>query len=172
MKNKNGKMSCSSIGCILVLALLGMVFFAVRSCSSHISEQARKANAVARQRSQHDDLSEPDSTVVDLMFRKSLRDYLHDPGSYTPGLLRHGAHPKGYAFIQEFKAKNALGAMIKQSAGLLAATNTGTIAWTFYTPEQTPALLREVMAFKAETDPKIKAFKESVEEAKKNISPQ
>jgi len=82
-------------------------------------------------------------------------------------MLRHGAHPQGYAFIQEFRAKNALGAMIKQSAGLLAETNTGEITWTFYTPEQTPALLREVMKFKAETDPQIKAFKESVEKAPK-----
>ena len=85
------------------------------------------------------------------MFSKALRNYLNDPDSYKPGLLRHGAHPQGYAFIQEFRAKNAFGAMIKQSAGLLAATNTGEIAWTFYTPDQTPALLREVMKFKAET---------------------
>ena len=166
MNNKTGKTHLGSIGCLVILVA---GFFAMRACVNDTrSALGRSKAAQTNQTSKASNpLAEPDPIIAETVMRKSLRDYLHDPDSYQPGLLRHGAHPQGYAFIQEFRAKNALGAMIKQSAGLLAATNTGEITWTFYTPEQTPALLREVMKFKAETDPKIKAFKESIEEAQK-----
>ena len=168
MKNKSGKVSIGGIGCLVILVA---GFFIMRACLNDTrSTLERSQNAQQTNEPSANSLAEPDPTVAETMFRKSLRDYLNDPDSYKPGMLRHGAHPQGYAFIQEFRAKNALGAMIKQSAGLLAATNSGEITWTFYTPEQTPALLREVMQLKAETDPEIKALKNSVDEAKLELS--
>lgn len=185
-------------GCLILAALIiGFLAFATHSCTSNFRQLREKSttttsvtldqpppkteaevattkeqlpNAATEKITAADPLAEPEPIIAEMMFRKSLRDYLNDPNSYTPGLLRHAAHPQGYAFIQEFRAKNAFGAMIKQSAGLLASTNSGTIAWTFYTPEQTPALIREILRFKAETDHQIKAFKDSVDEAKRDLS--
>ncbi len=177
MKNKSGKGSLGGIGCLVILVagfVFMLPFMSDFKAARERAKQAKPTPATTNQPpaqnqkpKQSDPLAEPEPIIAETMFRKALRDYLHDPESYKPGMLRHGAHPQGYAFIQEFRAKNALGAMIKQSAGLLASTNTGEITWTFYTPEQTDALIREVMKFKAETDPKIKAFKKSVEEAQK-----
>ena len=177
MKNKTGKTSLGSIGCLIILVA---GFFFMRSFTSDFkaarerAKQAKPTQATTNQPpaqepkpNQVNPLAETEPIIAETLFRDALRNYLNDPDSYKPGMLRHGAHPQGYAFIQEFRAKNAFGAMIKQTAGLLASTNTGKITWTFYTPEQTPDLLLEVMKFKAETDPKIKAFKESVEKAQK-----
>lgn len=157
---RNGGSGCG-IGCAIGgVLMLAIALLLAKSCAvtvdaaKHAQHDQAGQNTTKQQAtaaSASNSLSEPDPIIAELMFRKSLRNYLNDPDSYKPGLLRHGAHPQGYAFIQEFRAKNAFGAMIKQSAGLLAATNTGEIAWTFYTPDQTPGLLREVMKFKAET---------------------
>lgn len=142
-----------------------------RAKQNHTSPTDTNKTPATKQQPPQNPLSEPDPIIAETMFQRALRDYLHDPSSYKPGLLRHGAHPKGYAFIQEFRAKNAFGAVIKQSAGFLAATNTGEITWTFYDPEQTPALLREVMKFKAETDSTAETEK-FIRDAKSAPSPE
>ena len=158
---RSGGAGCG-IGCAIGgVLMLAIVLLLAKSCAVTLDAAAKHAqhdqagqnttNQQATAASARNSLSEPDPIIAELMFSKALRNYLNDPDSYKPGMLRHGAHPQGYAFIQEFRAKNAFGAMIKQAAGLLAATNTGEIAWTFYTPDQTPELLREVMKFKAET---------------------
>ena len=86
----------------------------------------------------------PDADLVAFMFRKALRDYMNDPSSYQPGSTRIGDHPDGFAYIHEYRGKNAFGATIKDMCGMLCKTNTGKYAWTFYNRDQLPELLKLV----------------------------
>lgn len=93
-------------------------------------------------------IEQPDKIIVELMFQKTLRKHLNDPDSYKPGVLKFSPHAKGYAYIHEFRAKNAFGGYVKQYAGLLASTNTGEIAWTFYPPDQISQFVTEILVHK------------------------
>ena len=133
--------------CFLGVILIAGVFF--WNFFSAIEEDrqerpGRPSGASARQDAQSSTLTAPPSEIVSMMLRNALRDYMNDPSSYQPGSTRVGDHPDGFAYVHEYRGKNALGATIKDMCGMLCKTNTGKYAWTFYNRDQLPELLKLV----------------------------
>jgi hypothetical protein len=181
--NKNS--SCLS-GCVLGVAIIvGVLAFYIKSCeSTHESNAERAKREVVKAHEQHEaektpeqreaeKTAKPPIEAVKWKFADAIREFLHDPSSYQPGIIREGPHENGYAYVQEFRAKNAFGAYIKQQAGFLIATNTGELAWTFYSPEALPTLIREVMRKQGEdfisTNSAAQKFADDVKKAQRDL---
>lgn len=88
-----------------------------RPSGASVRSDAQSSTSTAR--------TPPDADLVAFMFRKALRDYMNDPSSYQPGSTRIGDHPDGFAYVHEYRGKNAFGATIKDMCGMLCKTNTG-----------------------------------------------
>ncbi|MBO7687254.1 MAG: hypothetical protein J6V72_12760 [Kiritimatiellae bacterium] len=169
--------SCLS-GCAIGIAvIIGSLVFFMKSCTDTIRESQkelarREAEKTPEQRAA-EAIAKPPIEAVKWKFADAIRAYLHDPSGYQPGTIREGPHNDGYAYVQEFRAKNALGAYIKQQAGFLIATNTGELAWTFYSPEALPALISEVMRKQGEdfiaTNATAKKLAADVKKAQREI---
>ena len=134
------------LGVILIAGIFFWNFFSAIE-EDRQERQGRPSGASARQDAQSSTSNArtpPDADLVAFMFRKALRDYMNDPDSYKPTNTRIGNHPKGWAYVHEFRGKNAFGAMIKDCCGLLCSTNSGDYSWTFYDRDQLPDLLKDV----------------------------
>lgn len=126
-----------NIGCLAVIIIVAFVAFVVYKAADDAAPSGR-----VNTRPDDSVSSEPLPDVVSLMFHKSCRNYMNDPDSYKPGNTRIGNHPEGYAYVHEFRGRNAFGGMIKDICGLLYSTNTH--SWTFFDKDQLPELLKDV----------------------------
>ena len=138
-----------NIGCLAVIIIIGIFTFGVYKASSvykalRVYKAADDATPSGRVNTSPDvsDRSEPLPEIVSFMFRESCRNYMNDPDSYKPGNIRIGNHLEGYAYVHEFRGRNAFGGMIKDICGLLYSTNTH--SWTFFDKDQLPELLKDV----------------------------
>lgn len=152
-----------NIGCLAVIAIAGVFFYSVYQSIEKIDSAA--ASAPERPRDKN---AKPDNMVVELMFRKAVRDYMNDPDSYKPGSIRMGDHPDGFAYVHEFRGKNAFGAMIKDMCGLLFQTNSQ--SWTFYNKDQLPDLLKDVSQPETERE-EVKPTKPAPTISHKRVEP-
>ena len=126
-----------NIGCLAVIIIVAFVAFVVYKAADDAAPSGR-----VNTRPDVSESSEPLPDVVSLMFHKSCRNYMNDPDSYKPGNTRIRNHPEGYAYVHEFRGRNAFGGMIKDICGLLYSTNTH--SWTFFDKDQLPELLKDV----------------------------
>ena len=135
-----------NIGCLAVIIIIGIFVFGVHKVADAFSvyRAADDAAPSGRVNTSPDvsDRSEPLPEIVSLMFHESCRNYMNDPDSYKPGNTRIGNHLEGYAYVHEFRGRNAFGGMIKDICGLLYSTNTH--SWTFFDKDQLPELLKDV----------------------------
>lgn len=129
------------LGCLTIIIILGLVIYSFYDAAERSAPSGRTNTQAAAT-----DDPRPLPEVVSMMFAKGCREYMNDPDSYKPGAIRTGDHPEGFAYIHEFRGKNAFGAMIKDMCGLLYATNKSTRAhaWTFYNRDELPELLKDV----------------------------
>jgi len=169
--------SCLS-GCVIGVAIIiGALVLCMKSCANSVreiqKEQAKREAMKTPEQRAAEAIAKPPLDAVKWKFADAIREYLNDPSSYQPGTIREGPHENGYAYVQEFRAKNAFGAYIKQQAGFLIATNTGELAWTFYSPEALPALISEVMRKQGEdfiaTNAAAKKLAADVKKAQREI---
>lgn len=147
VKNQEGCFTQTlNLGCAFVFAIVGLLVLGSCWVMHKATEDApeRPSGASVRSYAKSSTLTAPPSEIVSMMLRKSLRDYMNDPSSYQPGNTRIGDHPDGFAYVHEYRGKNAFGATIKDMCGMLCKTNTGKYAWTFYDRDQLPELLRDV----------------------------
>ena len=126
-----------NIGCIAVIIIIGIFAFSVYKAADDAAPSGRVNTSP-----DVSDRSEPLPEIVSLMFHESCRNYMNDPDSYKPGNTRIGNHLEGYAYVHEFRGRNAFGGMIKDICGLLYSTNTH--SWTFFDKYQLPELLKDV----------------------------
>ena len=135
-----------NIGCLAVIIIIGIFVFGVYKAADAFSvyKAADDAAPSGRVNTSPDvsDRSEPLPEIVSLMFHESCRNYMNDPDSYKPGNTRIGNHLEGYAYVHEFRGRNAARGMIKDICGLLYSTNTH--SWTFFDKYQLPELLKDV----------------------------
>lgn len=135
-----------SCGCLIVLALIvGYFFYSCRKAEERVSQEyARKEAAKTPEQRAAEKIAKLDPDLLDIFIADSVKKQLRDPGSYQKIATKEGDHPLGYAYIHEFRAKNGFGGYGKSTYGFLCATNTGECAWTMFTEEQLPELLKDM----------------------------